>query len=491
MTTYSAAMTEVIHRDAMRHLIRDDHQEDLCFGLWYPSDGRTRRTALIRELILPESGDRLLHGNASFTAQYFERALMIAARENAGLVFMHSHLGPGWQDMSFPDIRAEQGHAAITKAATGLPLVGMTIGTDGAWSARFWEKAGPGKYVRQWCTHVRVVGDGLLITYNEALMPAPEFAEELTRTVSAWGEKAQADIARTHMGIVGLGSVGQIVAEAGARTGIKRITAIEYDRFEFLNLDRSLHARRIHAEQHAPKVHVVAEALRQSATARDFEVLPVEGSIIEEDAYRAALDCDVLSSCVDRPWPRSVLNFIAYAHLIPVVDGGIRVNTNTRGALVAADWKAHTVGPGRPCLACIGQYDPAFVSVERDGFLDDPKYIQGLPRDHTLRRNENVFAFSLNTGGLQFLQILALVIAPMGLANQGEQIYHFVPGMMDEPVFNHCHADCPYPTLVAKGDRTGIIVTGRDKRAEAMRGDFTEGAIAEYRRSLAGPFSQH
>lgn len=467
--TWSAALSEALHGEALRHLIRADWQEDLCFALWYPSQGRTRTTALLRRLVLPEDGDRFVHGNASFTAAYFERALLLAAREDAGLAFMHSHLGPGWQGMSGDDIRAEEGHAAAVQAATGLPFVGLTAGTDGAWSARFWEKVGPSRYERRWCTHVRVVGDALQITWNDSLMPAPEFTEELTRTVSAWGQKAQADIARAHVGVTGLGSVGQIVAETLARSGVRRITPIDYDRFEFLNLDRSLHAHRIHAAKRMPKVDVVADALRENATARGFEVYPVNGSIVEEDTFRAALDCDILYSCVDRPWARSVLNFIAYAHLIPVVDGGIRVNTTRSGTLAAADWRAHIVGPGRRCLACIGQYDPALVSVERDGLLDDPTYIQGLPKDHVLKRNENVFAFSLNTAGMQVLQMLAMVIAPLGVANLGEQMYHFVPGILDAPAFKPCEPECLFPELVAKGDRSGMVVTGRDLRAEAMR----------------------
>src|SRR5690349_11176048 len=165
-STYSVAIPAAVHERALAHLLRPDHQEDLCFGIWHPSQGHTRLTGLVKEVILPRDGERRVHGNASFLPAYFERAVADAVRAKGGLVFLHSHLGPGWQDMSSDDVCAEQTHAPQAKGATGLPLLGLTAGTDGAWSARFWEKTAPRTYVRRWCSTVRVVGERLGLTFH-------------------------------------------------------------------------------------------------------------------------------------------------------------------------------------------------------------------------------------------------------------------------------------------------------------------------------------
>lgn len=466
---YSVAFTEDIHKAAYKHLIRIDRQEDLCFALWFPSRGHTRKTALIWKLILPGTGDRKVHGNASFTGQYFERAIGEAVKAGAGLALMHSHPGPGWQGMSLDDINAEKNHAAATKGATGLPIVGLTIGTDGAWSARFWEKTKPRTYERFWCEGVRVVGDALNITFMDDLMPVPKFRKNLDRTISAWGHKKQAVLSRLKIGIIGLGSVGSIISEALARMGVSRVKLMDFDTIEYVNLDRTLHAYEDDSTRGRAKVAVAANAFRKSATSEKVTVEPLEWSVTEEQGgFRDALDCDILFSCVDRPWPRAVLNFIAYAHLIPVVDGGISIKIKPNGTMRSADWKSHIVGPGRKCLECLVQYDSGLVSADREGYFDDPTYIQNLPRDHSIKRNENVFAFSLSTASFHVLQMLSMVVAPSGLANVGVQNYHFVTGTLDVD-HGKCKESCLYPSFIAKGDSTGIVVTGKHAKAEEAR----------------------
>ena len=61
--------------------------------------------------------------------------------------------------MSHDDDTAERDRLASAVAArTDLPLVGLTWGTDGTWSARFWGRAAPFTYERIDAANVRVAG---------------------------------------------------------------------------------------------------------------------------------------------------------------------------------------------------------------------------------------------------------------------------------------------------------------------------------------------
>ena len=232
--------------------------------------------------------------------------------------------------------------------ATGLPLVGLTLGTDEAWSARFWSWTG-GRFQRTWCHKVRVVGRRLRLTHHHGLAPPPQRRRVLQRTIDTWGADRQADLARLRIGVVGLGSVGCLVAEALARIGIEKIVLVDADRVEAHNLDRLLYAGENDVGR--LKVDLAADRLRNSATASAFQVDAHAGWLQQQGCYRAALDCDVLFSCVDRPLPKDLMNHIAYAHCIPVVFGGVFVDTKRDGSLGQAAWSVVRAGPGASLLA--------------------------------------------------------------------------------------------------------------------------------------------
>ena len=74
MRRTSVAMTAATEEALVRLLVRDDGQEDLCLATYRTSTGRTRFSALIRAVVPPEARDRLVHGNATVTADYILRA---------------------------------------------------------------------------------------------------------------------------------------------------------------------------------------------------------------------------------------------------------------------------------------------------------------------------------------------------------------------------------------------------------------------------------
>jgi len=462
----SVALTEALDGELREHLIRIDGQEDLAFALWYPSQGHGRLTAVLSKVVLPVEGDREVHGNVSFFQQYVERVYRLAMAESAGIAFLHSHPFPGWQGMSPDDVAAEHRLAGPALAITGLPLVGLTIGSDGTWSARGWDHVAGKQFACRWATSVRVVGAQLSVSYADHLRPRPAFREMFKRTVSVWGPDAHADLARLTIGIVGLGSVGSLVAETMARMGMTRLTLIDFDRVAAYNLDRTVMATR--ADLGRLKVEAAAERVRQIATAATIEVVAVPFSVVEPDGYQAALDCDVIFSCVDRPRARHILNHLAYAHLIPIIDGGIGVRFKPGRGFTGVDWQLQTVGPGRPCLECLGAYDQADVSTEAAGMLDDPSYLAGLPGDHRFKRNENVFPFSANLASLEVLQLIALTTGAAGMDDFGVQRFRSVPGILERLGPVPCASWCDRHELVGQGDRH-FTLAGRDLAAEQLR----------------------
>lgn len=457
-------MTGLVARDLRTHLLRADGQEDVTLATYSVSTGIDRRTALVRAVCLPQSGEHEVHGNASFTGKYVIRVAAAAAHEQAGVVILHSHPGAmGWQGMSGPDADAEQSYAYLVHEITGLPLLGMTLaGGDGRWSARIWEPSGKAL----WCESVRVIDDVLGVSWNDALRPTPRLRESQVRTVSAWGPRKQADIARLRVLVVGAGSVGLEVALRLVASGVEEVGVMDFDSVELLNLDRLIGATRLDALLRTAKVEVARRLMRRAATAEHPLIRTHDVSICEPVGRSLALDYDVVFSCVDRPWPRAVLNMLAYADLIPVIDGGLHVDPFPDEGMRNATWRSHVIRPGRPCLACNRQLDLGLVSADREGLLDDPEYIRRAGGSVVPGR-QNVAMLSVSVVSSVLAQFVSLTTGPGGMGDPGPLQYILsTHSLLRRPY--ESHTNCYFERSVAAGDQR-LDLTGVHAAAEAER----------------------
>ena len=455
---YDAVLPYRTYEQACDHLLQHvragNRQEDLCFFLWRPSTGNSRYTAIVTNIIEPIEGDRTLHGNAAFAPDYLSRSLRLALDRDMGLGFMHNHFVPGWQRMSNEDIIAERDRIAPAAAATGLPLVGLTMGTDGSLSGRFWKERKQRQPV--WCHKVRIVGGSTMqVTYNDSLFPPYERSPKLRRTIDSWGLPTQQRMARLTIGIVGVGSVGAIVAEALARMGMAELVLIDADKIELHNLDRLLNAAVADVGTH--KAVLAAKYATRVATSDNFLATPLVATLQEKDTYQSALDCDLLFCCVDRPLPKDLLNHIAYAHCIPVVFGGIFIDSKTDGRLAHANWSVLVAAPESRCLRCDGQYSTSEVIQELDGSLEDPQYLKGRSSAagemSRSQPSQNVFPFSANLGSFMVLEMVRYLISEdWWPAQAAKTTYHFVGGRQERIDTLKCDPNCSIQQRLGAGD---------------------------------------
>jgi hypothetical protein len=203
---------------------------------------------------------------------------------------------------------------------------------------------------------VRVVGDRIQILLDDE---RKNLAELFHRQVLALGADGQLVLGRMHIGVVGAGGTGSAVCEQLIRLGVGRITVIDPDVITDTNVTRVWGSTLDDAD--TPKVNIVA---RSAATiGLGTLVTPIHDTIANETSARALRHCDVVFACTDDNLGRLVLSRLAYIHLIPVLDMGVRIDTNG-DRVTAIDARITYMAPGSACLDCRGWIDHERLAAE-------------------------------------------------------------------------------------------------------------------------------
>lgn len=443
MTIYSVAWRAEVEGSARTHLLQHVRkgllQEDIALATWFPAVGTHRYTAVIDEVLIPNKEERVLQGNVQMTESYLRRCRKVALSKGAGMAVMHNHLGPGWQDMSADDVIMEKRSVSNPARATGLPALGLTLGTDGTWSARFWLRTGR-DYRREWCDSVRIIApEKFRVHYNPKIFEPCEDIDRtrFRRSIEAWGKASQSKLGKIKVGIVGLGSVGALAAETMGRIGVRHLVLIDMDRVELHNLDRLLHAGPWDIGR--LKVNLAAEHLERCArgTLKELVALPV--SLRQSKAYRALADCDLILACADKPIARDLMNHLAVCHLIPVIEAGVALRSE-HGELHKGHIVSQIVTPDSQCLRCSRQYTTDQLSLELEGLLEEPSYIRSLPT-HQRPNTANIFPASMGAAWQQASLFVRVVLGPNWWPSLNHQRFHLSVNSLRSEV-NQCDSHC-------------------------------------------------
>jgi molybdopterin-synthase adenylyltransferase len=392
------AVTESVHNAAMQLLFgpgcfRPRDPERGFLAALYAATGAGRRTLILGEIIEPERGE--VHWSPSrglvMAHSYYSRAIdRLQDIPSAGLVNVHSHPGPrvglAPPVPSPEDLRSDLTElGAVSRALpAGRPIAAAIFSAGGGISAREYSFKRPSttqqasRYVRigptvRFTDRVRIVGRRLRFQEgdpNRLASPRGFDPVSTDSSILLWGERGQKLLAEVSIGIAGLGGVGGIVAEYLARLGIGHLVLIDYDRLKLENFNRSQGATRKEAANQALKVKVYSRVVKAAATAQNFHVVSKRMSVAEENGIRQLLTCDLLIGSADDAFARQVLDHAAYAHLIPVIDGGtVLLPQNGSMSVAAGKCQVVSAGPGHACLECQGVYTQEEATVARESAL--------------------------------------------------------------------------------------------------------------------------
>ena len=121
------------------------------------------------------------------------------------------------------------------------------------------------------------------------------------------GDEAMRALFDAHVMIIGIGGVGSWAAESLARSGIGKITLVDFDEICITNANRQLHA--VQGVVGKKKVEVMAERLRKINPQAQVEAIPLFYNA-ETSEQILALNPDWIVDCID--------NITAKCHLLSV-----------------------------------------------------------------------------------------------------------------------------------------------------------------------------
>lgn len=388
----------------------DEHGAVLLAGL---SEAEGRVTLHVREVHLAREGVDYVEGKIGHRAltPTFIHRLITRARDER-LVYLAAHNHGTDEEVGFSRIDLdshERGYPALLQIARGMPVGGAVFGRRSL-EVDLWLPSGG----RLALDEAAVVGNTIQRLRPSALRQLAGTTDAHDRQVRMFGHAGQAELSKCHVGIIGLGGVGSLLAEYLARLGVGAFTLVDDDRVEESNLSRIVGASAADARSEETKVTVARRVILQANEAARVRLLV--NDVAKESVAKALTACDYLFLAADSMRARLVFNALIQQYLIPGVQLGSKIRSDPTGALVDVMSANRPVRPGRGCLYCNQLIDA--TQLAKEAKTDDERRAQAYgveePNPSVISLNAVSAAHAVNDFLLDYL----------GLRPEGAQLYY-------------------------------------------------------------------
>jgi hypothetical protein len=297
-------------------------------------------------------------GHRALAPTFIHRMITRARDQRLAYLAVHNHFSDEEVGFSYIDLDShELGYPALLQIAKGMPVGALVFGKRSV-QADVWQSQGP----RLSLESAVVVGKSIQVLTPSRRRTKTKIAAEHERQIRMFGVQGQAMLARCHVGIVGLGGIGSMVAEYLARLGVGRFTLVDPDRVESSNLSRIVGASPTDAARHTKKIRVAERVIRLANPSARMKL--VFNDIAAASAAMSLLVCDYIFIAADSMRARLVCNAIVHQFLIPATQLGSKIRANGDGKLVDVMSANRPIRPGMGCLWCNQLIDPQLLAQE-------------------------------------------------------------------------------------------------------------------------------
>ena len=341
-------------RRALDGSFRSEHHDERGILALLGKNNSTQSPSFtIAEVLSPEPGDvRPTAGGLTFDSRYLRRAhLRMRERGLAGICTFHTH--PLSDDTvmfsrTVDDFEDPQLIANLIDIEPKTQLVSVVLGRRSQ-SGRVWSSPSNVEPL----SRLLIVGEMIQMLRLDGSPPPPpppvEAIFDRAKAITPAG--ALKALSEMIIAVVGVSGIGSLICELLVRAGSRHLLLIDHDVVELTNLNRMLYARI--SDIGTAKVQVLGRGVSEAGFELALELVP--GTVLDRTVAARLRDADLILGCVDKDWPRDLLADFAFRYLIPYIDLGSEIGSDTKGStIVSLDARVSYISPGRPCHRCTG-----------------------------------------------------------------------------------------------------------------------------------------